>query len=322
MRRTIRAKSMAFAALLAAVSLRTGAGSVHADPDFSLTRVTDKISVIYGPLDLPDARNRGFRNNPVVVFTSDGVVVMDPGGSAWAGEMVVRAIRARTEAPIVAIFDSHVHGDHWLGNEGVRRSFPEAVIYGHPLMKTRVEGADGTFWLDQIERLTEGCGGGKEVVGPNKVVTDGDVIAIGDTEFRIHHIGKAHTDNDIMIEIVGEDVLFTGDVVRNGLLGIMEADASFGGNMAAIESIAAMGFRLFIPGHGRVGGREMVLRYRDYLQTILTTVRELYGDGLADYEMTPAVRGAVSEFRDWSNFDRLVGAHVSRAYLEVEAEEF
>ena len=106
MRRRLAAMLMAFVGLLAAISMKADAGAAEADTDFPLTKVTDKISVIYGPLDLPDAKNRGFRNNPVIVFTSDGVVVMDPGGSAWAGEMVVRAIRARTEAPIVAIFDS------------------------------------------------------------------------------------------------------------------------------------------------------------------------------------------------------------------------
>ena len=40
-----------------------------------------------------------------------------------------------------------------------------------------------------------------------------------------------------MVEIEGENTLFTGDVVRNGLLGIMEEDASFEGNIAAIDFI-------------------------------------------------------------------------------------
>ena len=68
-------------------------------------------------------------------------------------------------------------------------------------------------------------------------MNDGDVIEIGDTQFRVHHTGPAHTDNDIMIEIVDQNALFTGDVVRNALLGIMESDASFAGNIAAIDAI-------------------------------------------------------------------------------------
>lgn len=290
--------------------------------DYPLTRITDKIHVIYGPLDVPNKNNHGFRNNPVIVLTSAGVVVCDPGGSAWAGEMIVRKIKSVSQEPVVAVFNSHAHGDHWLGNEGTKRAYPDAVIYGHPVMKDRVAGADGDYWLTQIEQLTEGTAGGKQVIPPDRTVNDGDVIEIGDTQFRVHHTGPAHTDNDIMIEIVDQNALFTGDVVRNALMGIMESDASFAGNIAAIDAIIKKNFKYYILGHGRVGGIEITLNYRVYLDTLLSTVRKLYAEQLADYEMKPAVIDTVSAYKNWAGFDIRLGPHVSRAYLEVEAEEF
>ena len=78
-----------------------------AAPDYSLHRVTNKIYVIYGPFDVPNKENRGFRNNPVIVLTSQGVVMFDPGGSAHAGEMVVSKIGTISKDPVVAIFNSH-----------------------------------------------------------------------------------------------------------------------------------------------------------------------------------------------------------------------
>jgi glyoxylase-like metal-dependent hydrolase (beta-lactamase superfamily II) len=290
--------------------------------DYPLSRITDKIYVIYGPFDLPDSRNHGFRNNPVIVLTSAGVVVFDPGGSAWSGELVVNRIKSISQDPVVAVFNSHAHGDHWLGNEGIKRTYPEAVIYGHPVMKARVQGADGDFWLAQIEKLTKGTAGGRRVIAPDKVVNDGDVVIIGDTQFRIHHTGPAHTDSDIMVEIVDQNVLFAGDVVRNGLLGIMESDASFAGNIAAIDTITSRNYSYIIPGHGRAGGNDIALKYRSYLGTVLSTVRELYDEGLADFEMKPAVNEATSAYSNWAGYDIRVGPHVSRAYLEVEAEAF
>lgn len=211
----------------------------------------------------------------MIVLTSAGVVVFDPGGSAWAGEMVIEKIKSISREPVVALFDSHAHGDHWLGNEGIKRAYPDAIIYGHPTMKDRVTGADGDFWLTQIEKLTEGTAGGKQVIAQDRVVNDGDVIEVGDTQFRIYHTGPAHTDSDIMIEIVDQNALFTGDVIRNGLLGIMEADASFAGNIAAIDVIMEKNFKYYIPGHGRIGGIEIAWNYRTYLDTLLSKVREL-----------------------------------------------
>ena len=274
------------------------------------------------PFDLTDIDNRGFRNNVVIVSTSAGVVILDPGGSAAGGEMVVKQAKTISDAPVVAVFNSHAHGDHWLGNEGIKRHYPNVVIYGHPTMQTRVEGPDGEFWLTLINRLTDGKAGGKRVVAPDKTVNDGDVVNIGDTAFRIYHTGAAHTDNDIMIEIIAENILFMGDVVRNGMLGIMEDDASVKGNIAAIDLIVDKPFKLYIPGHGKAGDSGIAKQYREYLHILRGTVEKLYNEDLADYEMKPKVVKALSAYNNWFNFDIRVGPNVSRAYLEVEAEAF
>lgn len=310
-----------FAIVLMLLALRQAPLNA-ADFDYPLERVTDKIQVIVGPLELPDSANRGFRNNVVIVHTSKGIVLMDPGGSAWAGEMVAARIRSMTAAPVVAVFNSHVHGDHWLGNEGIRRHFPAARIYGHARMKTRLEQGEGGTWLQTINRLTDDLADGRRLVSPDHVVGDGDVISVGDTDFRVIHTGKAHTDCDIMVEIVGEDALFTGDVVRDRFLGLMEDDSSFRGNIEAIDNILARNFSHYIPGHGKVGGAELPRSYRSYLKTLRDKVEQLFEDDLADYEMKPLVVEAMQAYRDWNGFDLRLGAHISRAYLEIERERF
>ena len=292
------------------------------DLDYPMTQVGERIHVIYGPFEMPNPVNGGFRNNVVIVETSKGVVVFDPGGSAAAGELVVQKVKSLTDMPIVAVFDSHAHGDHWLGNEGIQRTFSDVTIYAHPNLKQRLAANDGPRWLDTVNRLTKGAADGKRVVNANKTVNDGDEVRIGDTTFRIHHTGRAHSDNDIMIEIVESKTVFTGDIVRNGLLGIMEEDASFKGNIAAIDYLVGRQFTLYIPGHGPAGGPEVAQRYRAYLDNLRNTVRTLYDEGKTDFEMKPKVTQAVSAYKDWSGFELRVGPHISRAYLEVENEAF
>lgn len=125
-----------------------------------------------------------------------------------------------------------------------------------------------------------------------------------------------------MTEIKGANALFTGDVVRNGLLGIMEEDASFKGNIAAIDFIVGKNFKHYIPGHGQVGSIAMPQTYRTYLAILSSKVGELYEDGMADFEMKPDVVNAVSAYEKWVGFDLRVGRPISRAYLEIEAGEF
>ncbi len=292
--------------------------------DFPVTQITKNIHVIYGPFSLPDKKNRGFRNNPVIIFTSKGVVVCDPGGSASAGQMVVTKVKAMTDQPIVAVFDSHAHGDHWLGNEAIKDAYPDVVIYGHAKMKSKVNSGDGELWLDLINRLTKHTAYGTRVVGPDKTVAHGEIISIGDTTFRIHHTGTAHTKGDIMVEIVEEDALFMGDIVRNEFLGVMEEDSSFKGNINAIDYILKHkgGMKYYIPGHGRVGGTDMIKKYRTYLSTLYDNVKSMYSSGMADYEMKSKVVKNLSPFKSWEGFEMRVGPHISQAYLEVENDEF
>ncbi len=293
-----------------------------AEFDYPIKQITGKIQVIFGPVELPDSSNRGFRNNVIIVRTSKGFVLMDPGGSAWSGEMVARKIKSMSGAPVLAVFNSHVHGDHWLGNEGIKRHFPDAVIYGHPIMKARLERSDGITWLETINRVTDNLADGKQVVAPDRIVDDGDVITVGDTDFRIIHTGSAHTDCDIMVEIVGEDAVFMGDVVRDRFLGMMEDDSSFKGNAEAIDKILASNFKYYIPGHGSVGGIEMPLSYRAYLISLRNIVQELFDEDIESYEMKPRIIEALGDYRDWAGFDLRLGAHISRVYLEIEQEEF
>ena len=295
---------------------------IASDFNYPIRQVTNKIQVIFGPLDLPDSQNRGFRNNVIIVSTSKGIVLMDPGGSAWTGEMVARKIKSISDTPVVAIFNSHVRGDHWLGNEGIKRHFPNAVIYGHPKMKARLEQNDGLFWLETINRVTDNRADGKHVIAPDRTVNDGDVISVGDTDFRIIHTGKAHTDNDIMIEIVGEGALFTGDVVRDRALSIMQEDSSFKGNIEAIDKIVSMNYKYYIPSHGSVGGVEMPQVYGAYLKSLRNIVKELFNEDMESFEMKPRIIKALADYSNWRGFEFRLGAHISRVFLEIEQEEF
>jgi glyoxylase-like metal-dependent hydrolase (beta-lactamase superfamily II) len=89
-------------------------------PDYPADQVADGVYVIHGPVAFPSPENQGFMNNPAFVVTPEGVVVVDPGSSVQTGEMVLRQVRKLTDKPLLAVLNTHVHGDHWLGNQAMR----------------------------------------------------------------------------------------------------------------------------------------------------------------------------------------------------------
>jgi len=311
--------------LLSTLVAATGAFARQDNPraiktDYPVTKITDRIYVIYGPYEMPNKQNQGFRNNPAFVVTSAGVVVIDPSGGVNVGEMVLKKIRGIADKPVVAVFSTHSHGDHWLGNDAIKRAYPKALIYGHPGMKAALEAGEGERWVKMVNEATQGETVGTVAVGPDKTVSHGDVVKIGDRQFRIHYYGDAHTDNDILIEVVEDKVLFVGDVVRVKAFGSQEG--SFKGNIAAIEKMLSLPVKIFVPGHGPVGGRKMLETYNGFLQKLYATVQDLYKLGIVDFEMMPKVIETLKEYRSWAEFDTFIGPHVSHAYLEVEKEAF
>jgi glyoxylase-like metal-dependent hydrolase (beta-lactamase superfamily II) len=288
--------------------------------DYPLDRLTPNVYVIHGPTADPTPENQAFRNNPGIVLTPEGVVVIDPGSSVHVGDMVVRKVKTLTSKPIVAVFNTHSHGDHWLGNEGIKLAYPRAVIYAHPKMKAMAIQDEGRMWIKAFNTLSAGAAEGTTPVGPHKAVNDGDVIAIGGTRFRILYPGPSHSDHDIMSEIPDEKVLFFGDIVRDGLLGPFMT--SFKGNIAAIDRGLNTGAKVFIPGHGRSGDATVARNYRLFLVTLREQVRRNYRNGLSDFEMKPRIAKALTAYRDWSSLDESLGRLVSAAYQEIEAEEF
>jgi len=288
--------------------------------DYPLDRLTSNVYVIHGPTEDPTPANQAFRNNPGIVLTREGVVIIDPGSSVHVGSMVVRKVQTLTNKPIVAVFNTHAHGDHWLGNEGIKLAYPRAVIYAHPKMKAMALQDEGRMWIKAFNERSNGAADGTTPVGPDKAVNDGDVITIGGTRFRVLHPGPAHSDHDLMIELPDEKVLFFGDIVRDGLFGPFQA--SFKGNIAAIDRVLKTGATVFVPGHGRSGDRTAAMNYRRFLETMRVQVRLNYRKGLSDFEMKPKVAEAIGDYRDWSALNESLGQLVSAAFLEIEAEEF
>lgn len=291
-------------------------------PDYQAEQVAPNTYVIHGPLGYPDAKNKGFMNNPAFVVTPVGAIVIDPGSSLQVGEMVLRQIEKVTgRKRIIAVLNTHVHGDHWLGNHAMREASPKVPIYGHPRMIAAIEAGAGESWLDLMERSTEGATRGTEAIGPNHAVRDGEELLLAGFTFRIHHVGGAHSGSDVMIEVVEEGVLFLGDNVNNRRIVRMD-DGTFSGNIAAAVRAMIIPAKVFVPGHGQTAGREIVDAYRRYLSGLYAEVERLYEQGLAPFEMKDQVAAKLAGFKDWSGFDEELGKHISLAYLEIEAKAF
>jgi glyoxylase-like metal-dependent hydrolase (beta-lactamase superfamily II) len=291
-------------------------------PDYPAKEVAPGVFVIHGPVDYPTPENQGFMNNPAFLTTDEGVIVVDPGSSVQTGEMVLRQIRRVTHKPLLAVINTHVHGDHWLGNHAMRAEAPEVPIYGHSHMITAIGDGAGTEWINRMLTATKGATAGTEVVAPDRPVQNRDEMSIGGLSFVFHYFGQQHSHSDLMIAVPERSLLFLGDNANNRRIVRMD-DGSFQGLIAGLDSIReAVEAQVLIPGHGETGGWEIVDQNLDYMRVLHAGVTELYDEGMSDFEMKPVIAERLSAFSDWAGFESELGKHISLAYLEVEADAF
>lgn len=285
--------------------------------------VTSRIHVVYGPRGFPSERTAGFMNNPAFIVGSGGVIVIDPGSGIQIGNELLKKIRSVTDKPVIAVFNTHVHGDHWLGNDAIRRAYPDAAIYAHHRMIERLDAGEGEEFVDLFLRATNGATAGTRIVKPNVGLRGGETLEIGGVRLRVHHPGRAHTETDIMIEVIDDKTVFLGDIVteRQVPSSPRPQDAYFKGQLDAMRKAANLPAQIYVPGHGQRGDKTLVLESIRFLERLYGAVARYVEQGLSDFDMKEKIEIELSEYRDWHNFSEL-GKVINRIYLEIEAESF
>lgn len=282
-------------------------------------KITPDTWVIHGPQGVPSVKNQSFMNNPAWVITKEGVVVIDPGSSVQVGRMVVAQLKKTTKLPVTHVFNTHVHGDHWLGNQAILDAWPGATLIAHPDMIRKAHDGADAFWLQLMSDMTKGYTNGTRAVIPTVEAADGQEFKIGGKTFRIHSSTDAHSKTDLMIEMVEDRILFTGDnVLSHQVMNLR--DGTFKGILKATDRALAIDAKIYIPGHGKTGDRKLVEDQKIWFGTLMSEVRRMYDEGKSDYEMKPVIAEKLKAFRSWPEWDPNLGQQISLAILEIEQE--
>lgn len=293
-------------------------------PDIPAQRLSSRVWMVFAPDGFPTPQNQGLMANIVFVVTQQGVVMLDSGCSLQIGQMAIRMIRRVTDRPVVAVFNSHYHGDHWLGNHAFADAFPGVPIHALAHTREQILGAEGNAWRGMMERWTQGASLGTRIVAPDRVVQPGQVFDFGDTRLRLHHHGVAHTPSDLCMEVVEDRVTYVGDVAMGNRIANID-DGSYRGTFKTFDALTRdLGEQLWVPGHG-TASRDLLKAYGDFLRGIYEPCLQAVKDGLPLEKAKGLVLAdprVASRAATMQGFESNIGKYTSLAYLEAEKEAF
>ncbi len=259
--------------------------------------------------------------NPVAIIGENGVVLVDPGSSQQVGRLVVNRLRSITDKPVIAIINTHIHGLYWLANDAIKQAYPGAVIYAHQIMIDRIKDGEGLFW---VEAITGNFKGDRTIMAaPEQALSDGELLNINGIDIKIHHPGHAHTNHDLLLEVVKDKILILGGLVVEPEVpsqGVPQ-DADFRGQIAATKYAINLDMELYIPGQGFPQGQELPRRGLQFLQAVYSGVERSYQEDLQDYVITQQLKVELAGYEQWYDFSGM-GAVVSEMYLQVEQDSF
>jgi cyclase len=283
--------------------------SRHEHPELGppeLIEVADRVFAYVQPDGTWYINNTGF------VVGDESVISID----ACSTERRTRAYRDRiasvTPAPVTTLVNTHHHGDHTYGNfvfspativaqENCRA---EMLAYGFPGNTGVWEPVD---W------------GEVRVAPPTLTFTDRVRLWSGDRPVEVSYVGQAaHTSNDSLVWLPGQEVLFCGDLLFNGGTPFLLMGSVRGAIDVLTSVVAPIPARVIVPGHGAPCDHELITTVVGYLEFVLDTARQGIEAGLAPLDL--ARQTDLGEYDGWLDRERIVG-DLHRAYADLGARD-
>jgi glyoxylase-like metal-dependent hydrolase (beta-lactamase superfamily II) len=221
------------------------------------TPLADKLTMLSGP-----------GGNVVVLNGPDGKLVVDTFvRNVW--DKLKPLLDGMGAAPIKAAIDTHWHLDHSDGNENFRAAGAELIA--HQNTPKRLAESHDLLGMHFDPRPAAAM--------PTRTFAAKESLDLNGEQVHLAYVAPAHTDTDIYIHFAKGNVLHMGDLFFNGTYPFIDfsTGGNVGGMIAASDSLLQMvdDRTKVVPGHGPLGDKAALTRYREMLVTVRDRVQKL-----------------------------------------------
>jgi len=224
----------------------------------------------------------------VVLNGPDGKVVVDTFvAPAWP--RLKEALDGLGNAPVKYVIDTHWHFDHTDNNAHLHAA--GATVLAHENTKKRMS---EPHELPVLYRGTDGALAGlrfdpspAEALPQQTFATSYQLQANGET-LALQHVDPAHTDSDIYVHFQNANVISMGDLFFNGMYPYIDpgTGGTITGNIAAVDKILSLAGNdtKIVAGHGPLGNKRDLTKFRDMLITSRDRIQKLKSAGKSAQE--------------------------------------
>lgn len=252
--------------------------------------------------------------NSTLIVGDEVAVVVDTLSTTEQGRELMAAIRAVTRLPLVGV-NTHLHFDHTFGNAALASESVGATIWAHEAAAAALRD-HGNLWqrqwydelLDGHPDLADGVAR-TEIRPADRFVHTESSMEIGGRVVLLRHLGRGHTDGDLVVSVPDAGVLLAGDLIEES------APPSFEDAFPIEwpETVAALlhlghDASVVVPGHGAPVGLDFVHAQHDQLSQLAWLIRDGHADdatpvGVAARSPFPAAPSLIAVTRGYAELD-------------------
>lgn len=251
--------------------------------------------------------------NVTAIGSERGLVVVDTHGSTAAGRVVLDDLRRLGAGEVHAVVNTHWHWDHSFGNAAFREHDPDVPIHAHEQAAAWLaERGEETKarWLEYPDDPHAAEVADTEIVLPDRVFSTAHAFDLGDRAVELLHLGRGHTDGDLVVRIPDADVVLGGDLVEESAhpwIGMDSWPLEWPSTLQAV--LGQVGLEtVVVPGHGVAVDRAFVENQRRDLCLIAEGVQRLVDAGVPIHE------AAAQGDWPWEADDPRIANAVTRGY--------
>jgi glyoxylase-like metal-dependent hydrolase (beta-lactamase superfamily II) len=279
-------------------------------------KVAENVYALVGPLEQRSAQNLGNNATFGVIVTRDGVILVDPGGSAKGAARIEAAIAKLTDKPVKVVINTGGQDHRWFGNHYFKAS-GATVIASEAAVEDQKERSDAQWQMMDALIGTENLKG-TDLIHADTVFDERHSFMLGSMHVEVIHAGQAHTPGDSFVWLPEQKILFSGDIVyMDRMLGIFTYSNSKSW-LAAFGAVESLEPSIVVPGHGKPAPLvKAQAETRDYVMHLRKQIRALIEAGGS---MIDAKEIDQSAFRKLALFDQLSRRNAQAVFVEMEFE--
>jgi glyoxylase-like metal-dependent hydrolase (beta-lactamase superfamily II) len=189
-----------------------------------------------------------------LVVGDDAALVVDTRGSERQGRELAAEIRWIAQGRLL-VANTHHHYDHAFGNY----AFIPGEMWGHEQCAARMRADSRTTQFALAAAMPEVAQEYTEtrITPPNKTFRESVSFELGNRKVELTHLGRGHTDNDIVVVVPDVHAVFAGDLIEQG--GPPSFEDSYPMDWPlTLERLLDVAEGPIVPGHGEVVTRAFI----------------------------------------------------------------